>query len=92
MEKQVFLTSFDHYSIERARSLDPDIELGLVIYGATPSVFPYLEQIGARYVSVKYVYVTPSFMEEARKRGSSSSSGRRMTKRYWHPLPSILNS
>lgn len=69
MEKQVFLTSFDHYSIERARTLDPDIELGLVIYGATPSVFPYLEEIGARYVSVKYVYVTPSFMEEARKRG-----------------------
>jgi len=69
MEKQVFLTSFDHYSIERARSIDPDIELGLVIYGATPSIFPYLDEIGARYVSVKYVYVTPAFMEEARKRG-----------------------
>ena len=68
MEKQVFLTSFDHYSVERARALDPDIELGLVIYGATPSVFPYLEAIGTRYVSVKYVYVTPKFMEEARKR------------------------
>lgn len=68
MEKQVFLTSFDHYSIERARTLDSDIELGLVIYGATPSVFPYLDQLRAKYVSVKYVFITPEFLEEARKR------------------------
>ncbi|GAE06077.1 glycerophosphodiester phosphodiesterase family protein [Paenibacillus sp. JCM 10914] len=69
MEKQVFLTSFDHYSIQKARSIDPDIELGLVIYGATPSIFPFMEEIGARYISVKYVYVTPHFIEEVRKRG-----------------------
>lgn len=68
MEKQVFLTSFDHYSIERARTLDSDVELGLVIYGATPSVFPYLDQLRAKYVSVKHVFITPEFLEEARKR------------------------
>ena len=69
MEKEVFLTSFDHYSILKMRSLDPDIELGPVIYGATPSIFSFMEEIGAKYLSVKYLYVTPHFMEEVRNRG-----------------------
>jgi glycerophosphoryl diester phosphodiesterase len=69
VQDQVFITSFDHYSIMRARELSSDIELGLVIYGATPSVFPLAEQIRARYVSVKYIYLTDEYMKECEERG-----------------------
>jgi len=67
MKHQVFLTSFDHYSIKRAREIDAEIELGLVIYGATPAVFPFMKEINANYLSLKYVYLTPEFTAEAKK-------------------------
>ncbi|MCI3926887.1 glycerophosphodiester phosphodiesterase [Paenibacillus sp. TRM 82003] len=69
VREQVFLTSFDHYAIERARTLDAEIELGLVIYGATPAVFPYMAEHRLRYLSVKHVFVTQAFVEEAGKNG-----------------------
>ncbi|MCM3634687.1 glycerophosphodiester phosphodiesterase [Paenibacillus camelliae] len=69
MKEQVFLTSFDHYSIMRARELDAEIELGLVIYGATPAVFPFMKQLGVKYLSLKYVFLTPEYAEEAKKHG-----------------------
>lgn len=67
MRDQVFLTSFDHYSLERVRALDSEIALGPVIYGASPSIFPYLKTIKANYLSLKYVYLTEAFVQEARK-------------------------
>lgn len=69
MQKEVFVTSFDHYSIIRMRELSPDIELGLVLYGATPSVFPLAKEIGARYVSVKYIYLTDEFVQRCDEQG-----------------------
>lgn len=67
MLDQVFITSFDHYSIARVRELDAQIELGLVIYGATPAIFPYMKQLGAKYVSLKHLFLTPEFAAEARQ-------------------------
>ncbi|MDF2960937.1 MAG: glycerophosphodiester phosphodiesterase [Paenibacillus sp.] len=69
VQDQVFVTSFDHYSIIKMRELSNDIELGLVIYGATPSVFPLAEQIRARYVSVKYIYLTDDYVRRCGEQG-----------------------
>ncbi|OXM87279.1 glycerophosphodiester phosphodiesterase [Paenibacillus rigui] len=69
VQDQVFVTSFDHYSIQRMRQLSKEIELGLVLYGATPAVFPLAEQLGARYISVKYIYLTDDFVQECEQRG-----------------------
>ncbi|CAG7649463.1 glycerophosphodiester phosphodiesterase [Paenibacillus allorhizosphaerae] len=62
MMDQIFVTSFDHYAIMKMRELSSEVDLGLVIYGATPSVFPLAEQIRARYVSVKYIYLNEDFI------------------------------
>ncbi|GIP16582.1 glycerophosphoryl diester phosphodiesterase [Paenibacillus montaniterrae] len=67
MLDQVVITSFDHYSIARVRELDAQIELGLVIYGATPAIFPYMKQLGAKYVSLKHLFLTAEFAAEARQ-------------------------
>jgi len=66
---QVIITSFDHYSVERVRGLDPDIAIGLISYGASASLFPYLKQLRGQYLSVKHVYVTPAFVERCRDEG-----------------------
>ncbi|HEY4391764.1 MAG TPA: glycerophosphodiester phosphodiesterase family protein [Paenibacillus sp.] len=67
MKEQVILSSFDHYSIERVRELDSEIALGLISYGTSASLFPYLAQLRGKYLSVKHVYVTPSFIERCRE-------------------------
>lgn len=67
MRNQVFLTSFDHYSMQRVRELDANIELGLIIYGATPAVFPYMKEINAKYLSLKYTFLTPKVVAEAKE-------------------------
>ncbi|AZS13958.1 glycerophosphodiester phosphodiesterase [Paenibacillus lutimineralis] len=67
MKDQVILSSFDHYSIERVRELDSEIAIGLISYGASASLFPYLAQLHGKYLSVKHVYVTPSFIERCRE-------------------------
>jgi glycerophosphoryl diester phosphodiesterase len=69
MEDQVFITSFDHYAIIRTRELAPELELGLVIYGATPTVFPLMEQLKATYLSVKYIYLTEDYVRLCESKG-----------------------
>ncbi|CAG7641033.1 Glycerophosphodiester phosphodiesterase [Paenibacillus solanacearum] len=69
MMEDIFVTSFDHYSIMKMRELSSEVELGLVIYGATPSVFPLAEQIRARYVSVKYIYLNEDFIQRCEEQG-----------------------
>ncbi|SDD82321.1 glycerophosphoryl diester phosphodiesterase [Paenibacillus sp. UNCCL117] len=69
MEEQVFVTSFDHYAIIRMRELAPELELGLVIYGATPAVFPLMEQLKAKYLSVKYIYLTDDYVRLCEEKG-----------------------
>jgi glycerophosphoryl diester phosphodiesterase len=69
MSDQVFVTSFDHYSIVRMRELSEELELGLVLYGATPSVFPLARELRARYISVKSIYLTDHFVRTCEEHG-----------------------
>ncbi|TBL81758.1 glycerophosphodiester phosphodiesterase [Paenibacillus thalictri] len=69
MQNEVFVTSFDHYSIIKMRELSAEVDLGLVIYGATPSLFPLAEQIRARYVSVKSIYLNDEFVQRCGEQG-----------------------
>ncbi|SDI93791.1 glycerophosphodiester phosphodiesterase [Paenibacillus naphthalenovorans] len=66
MEKQVIVTSFDHYAVERTRKLHNGLDLGLIIYGAAPAVFPYMKEWNIRYLSMKYVFLTQAYMEMCR--------------------------
>ncbi|MEK3721127.1 glycerophosphodiester phosphodiesterase [Paenibacillus sp. FSL H8-0034] len=69
MEEQVVVTSFDHYAILRMRELALALELGLVIYGATPSIFPLMEQLKAKYLAVKYIYLTEDYVQLCESKG-----------------------
>ncbi|GAA4846173.1 glycerophosphodiester phosphodiesterase [Paenibacillus vulneris] len=69
VQDQVFVTSFDHYAIQRIRQLSKDIEVGLVIYGATPSIFGFAEELNAKYISVKYIYLTQDYVDLCEEKG-----------------------
>lgn len=67
VQDQIFVTSFDHYSMIRMRQLSASIDLGLVLYGATPAVFPFAAELGAKYISVKHIYLTDDFVQQCQK-------------------------
>lgn len=69
VQDQVFVTSFDHYAVVRMRELSDSLELGLVLYGATPAVFPLAREIRAKYVSVKHIYLTDEFVHRCGEEG-----------------------
>ncbi|MDK8181446.1 glycerophosphodiester phosphodiesterase family protein [Paenibacillus sp. UMB4589-SE434] len=68
-ESQVILTSFDHYSVERIRKLDAHIQLGLIMFGASPAVFPYMKQLNACALSVRHLYLTSEYIERCAEEG-----------------------
>src|SRR5690625_1094730 len=63
MLDQVYVNSFDHFSVTKLRELSNDIELGVIIHGASPSVIPFMKEINAKYLSVRIEYLTDSFVQ-----------------------------
>jgi len=69
MLDQVYVNSFDHFSIERLRDLSEEIDLGLIIHGATPSIVPYMKELKAKYLSVRLEYLTDEFVNLCEQEG-----------------------
>jgi glycerophosphoryl diester phosphodiesterase len=64
MLNQVYVIGFDHYSVARIRELSPKIEIGLILSGATPAVFPFMKEIRAKYLAVKTDYITDEYVRD----------------------------
>ncbi|WP_062106988.1 glycerophosphodiester phosphodiesterase [Bacillus niameyensis] len=69
MKDQVYVNSFDHYSIVRMRELSKDIELGIIQSGASPAVFPFMKEIEAKYLSVKVEFLTDYYVRACEEAG-----------------------
>lgn len=63
MVNQVVISSFDHYSLVRMHKLNKDIQISLLVAGRTPFVFPHMEEINARYLSVGLPFITDDFVQ-----------------------------
>jgi len=64
---QCRIISFDHFSIDKTRQLNPDIQLGLLCIGSLPYVFPYMKQIRCNFLGMHFRFMTPRYarmMEE----------------------------
>lgn len=64
---QVYVNSFDHYSVERLRKLSDEIELGVIQHGASPAIIPFMKEIKAKYLSVRIEYLTDEFVSLCEK-------------------------
>jgi glycerophosphoryl diester phosphodiesterase len=67
MIEQVYINSFDHFSIAKVRELSPDVEIGLILSGSAPYVFPFMKEINANYLAVKLPYITRTYAELCEK-------------------------
>jgi glycerophosphoryl diester phosphodiesterase len=69
MLDQVFVSSFDHYAVANMRRLSDEVELGLIQWGATPAVFPWMKEIQATYLSLRTEYLTDEYVERCEQSG-----------------------
>jgi glycerophosphoryl diester phosphodiesterase len=69
MQSQVYIISFDHFSIARVRELNADIQLGLVTSGSMPYVFPFMKEIRATWLAVPLRHMTPRYADMFREEG-----------------------
>lgn len=69
MQEQVFITSFDHYCLQRVRQLDDKIGLGLINIGASPALFPFAKEINCGYMSIEHQHITEPFIRRCEEEG-----------------------
>lgn len=62
MLDRVYVNSFDHFSIIKMRTLSKEIELGIIQHGPTPVVIPFMQELNARYLSLRVEYLTDEFV------------------------------
>lgn len=62
MMEQVYVNSFDHYAVMKMRELSNEIKLGIIQFGATPAVIPFMQKINATYLSIRVEYLTDEFV------------------------------
>ncbi|GGD61970.1 glycerophosphodiester phosphodiesterase [Paenibacillus nasutitermitis] len=69
MQEQAFITSFDHYSLQRVRQLDDKIGLGMINIGASPAFFPFAKEINCGYLSIEHQHVTETVIRRCEEEG-----------------------
>jgi glycerophosphoryl diester phosphodiesterase len=69
MIDQVYLLSFDQYSMLKARELNAKVELGFNTGSASPLLIPAMKQYNVRYMAVPIRYLSEPLVEEAQRHG-----------------------
>ncbi|GGH80013.1 glycerophosphoryl diester phosphodiesterase [Pullulanibacillus pueri] len=67
MMDQVYASSFDHYAMMRLRKLSPDIDISLILSGATPPSLPLMKEIRAKYIAFGVGYITDEVVEDCER-------------------------
>lgn len=71
IEDQILISSFDHLSLKKVRTLNSSIKIGLLLYAYLIDPFRYIEESGIKPFSVHPAieYLDLEFADEAKKRG-----------------------
>lgn len=64
MLDQTFIASFDHYSLDRVRSMNDKIDLGIINSGASPALFGLAKELRANYISINRRYITDELLTQ----------------------------
>ena len=69
MLSQVYVNSFDHYAVLKMRKLSDEIQLGIIQHGASPAVIPFMQEIKAKYLSLRIEYLTDEYVRRCDEAG-----------------------
>lgn len=69
MKQEVYVTSFDHELIRHVRTLDQEVQTGLIVYGRPVLMLEQIEAAGASILSMGYPYLTRELTAAAIEKG-----------------------
>ncbi|MGG4448403.1 glycerophosphodiester phosphodiesterase [Brevibacillus porteri] len=69
MKREVYLTSFDHDLIRHVRTLDQEVQTGLIVYGRPVLMLEQMEAAGATILSMGYPFLTRELTAAAIEKG-----------------------
>ncbi|AWX58755.1 glycerophosphodiester phosphodiesterase [Brevibacillus brevis] len=69
MKQEVHLTSFDHDLIRHVRTLDQEVETGLIVYGRPVLMLEQMEAAGATILSMGYPFLNRELTVAAIEKG-----------------------
>ncbi|WNQ08974.1 glycerophosphodiester phosphodiesterase family protein [Paenibacillus aurantius] len=69
MTDQVYIISFDQYSVVKVKQLCPEVEVGIILGGNSPFLYHPLQQMGASYLAVPLKYLNEDAVEQCSKHG-----------------------
>ncbi|MFS0557120.1 glycerophosphodiester phosphodiesterase [Brevibacillus sp. 179-C9.3 HS] len=69
MKQEVYVTSFDHDLIRHVRTLDQEVQTGLIVYGRPVLMLEQMEAAGATILSMDYLYLTRQLTVAAIEKG-----------------------
>ncbi|MED1785532.1 glycerophosphodiester phosphodiesterase family protein [Brevibacillus fortis] len=69
MKQEVYLTSFDHDLIRHVRTLDQEVQTGLIVYGRPVLMLEQMEAAGATILSMGYPFLTRELAVAAIEKG-----------------------
>lgn len=69
MLDDVYVNSFDHFTIVNMRKLSDEIELGFIQSGPTPAVIPLMEELRIKYLSLPVHHLSDKYVEMCEKSG-----------------------
>ncbi len=69
MLDQVYLLSFDHYSMAKVRELNASVPAGITISGSSPFLFEAIERWSFQYLALPTAYLSNDIALEAAERG-----------------------
>ncbi|WP_400162184.1 glycerophosphodiester phosphodiesterase [Brevibacillus sp. TJ4] len=69
MKDQVYITSFDHQLIRHVRSLDADVQTGLIVFGRPVMLLEQLQAAGANILAMEYTYLNQELVNTVIQEG-----------------------
>ena len=69
MKQEVFISSFDHELIRHVRTLDANVQTGLIVLARPVMMLEQLKAAGANILSMHHLYLTPELCSAAIERG-----------------------
>lgn len=69
MEREAYVSSFDHDAVARIHELAPELTKGLIFGGKSTLLREQLAVTGATILSIPYPYLTPGFVHEMIEEG-----------------------
>lgn len=64
MHADVVVTSFNHWAVKEVKQLDPQVKVGIIVYGQPTLIVEQMEEVGADVLALAYPYLNDELIKQ----------------------------